>query len=186
MMQLYEIILIVVTAFCFFLLIFVIAKNKFNFAIVKIQEAEDNLSIYLDKEKDLIERTIPVIKKELKYDEFLSELDSYDKEKMNLFQLNKVLSHSYNELMATIADNEKLLKSDTINKILDELNDNEENRIGTIKFYNDSVVTFNKLVRSFPSNIVGLFLGYRKKDFYNDEDKEIEEILKEDEEVEDK
>ena len=185
-MQLYEIILIIVTVLCFILLVFAIVKNKFNFAIVKIEEAEDNLSIYLDKEKDLIERAIPVIKKELKLEEFLPELEGYDKEKMNLFQLNKILSHSYNELMATIDDNEKLLKSDTINKILDELCDNEENRIGTIKFYNDSVVIFNKLVRSFPSNIIGLFLGYRKKDFYNDEDKEMDEILKDDEEVEDK
>ena len=102
---------------------------------------------------------------------------------MNLFQLNKILSHCYNELMGTIDDNEKLLKSDTINKILVELEDNEEDRIGTIKFYNDSVTKYNKLVRSFPSNIIGLFCGYRKKDFYNDEDKEIEEIINKDEEV---
>lgn len=179
----YEIILTILTIMCFLALIFVIFKNRFNFAIIKIQEAEDNLSIYLDKEKDLIERSIPVIKKELKYDEYLSELDSYDKEKMNLFQLNKVLSHCYNELMSTIDDNEKLLKSDTINKILSELESNEEDRIGTIKFYNDSVVKYNKLVKSFPGNIVGLLCRYRKKDFYNDENKEIEEIINKDEEV---
>ena len=105
----YELLLTIGTIICFLLLIFVIFKNKFNFAVIKIQEAEDNLSIYLDKEKDLIERAIPVIKKELKYDEYLSELNGYDKEKLNLFQLNKILSHSYNELMATIDDNEKLL-----------------------------------------------------------------------------
>ena len=180
----YEIILIILTVICFLALIFVVIKNKFNFAIIKIEEAEDNLSIYLDKEKDLLERTIPIIKKELKYDEYLPELETYDKEKMNLFQLNKVLSHCYNELMATIDDNEKLLKSDTINKILVDLEANEENRIGTIKFYNDSVVKYNKLARSFPSNIVGLLCRYKKKDFYTDEDKEINEIVNKDEEVE--
>ena len=177
----YQIILIIITIISFLLLLFVIFKNKFNFAIVKIEEAEDNLLIYLDKEKDLIERAIPVIKKELKYDEYLSELDDYNKDTMNLFQLNKILSHSYNELMSTIDDNDKLLKSDTINKILLDLNSNEENRIGTIKFYNDSVVYFNKLVRSFPSNIVGLLCRYRKKDFYTDEDKEINEIIENEE-----
>ena len=175
----YELLLTIGTIICFLLLIFVIFKNKFNFAVIKIQEAEDNLSIYLDKEKDLIERAIPVIKKELKYDEYLSELNGYDKEKLNLFQLNKILSHSYNELMATIDDNEKLLKSDTINKILSELEANEEDRVGTIKFYNDSVVKYNKYIKSFPSNIVGLLCGYKKKDFYNDEDKEMSEIMNE-------
>ncbi len=176
-----EMILIILTILCFLALIFVIFKNKFSFAIIKIQEAEDNISIYLDKEKDLIERAIPVIKKELKYDEYLSELDGYDKEKMNLFQLNKILSHCYNELMATIDDNEKLMKSDTINKILVELESNEEDRIGTIKFYNDSVTKYNKLARSFPSNIIGLICSYKKKDFYNDEDREIDEIINDEE-----
>ncbi len=177
----YQIILIVITVISFLLLVFVIFKNKYNFAVVKIEEAEDNLLVYLDKEKDLIERAIPVIKKELKYDEYLSELDDYNKDTMNLFQLNKVLSHSYNELMSTIDDNDKLLKSDTINKILSDLNSNEENRIGTIKFYNDSVVYFNKLVKSFPSNIVGLLCRYKKKDFYTDEEKEINEIIENEE-----
>lgn len=180
----YEIILIIITVICFLSLIFVIFKNKYNFAIIKIEEAEDNLGIYLDKEKDLLERAIPVIKKELKYDDYLSELDSYDRNNMNLFQANKILSHSYNELMSTIDDNEKLLKSDTIKKILEELEDNDENRIGTIKFYNDSVVKFNKLIKSFPSNIVGFLCRYKKKDFYTDEDKEINEIINKDEEVE--
>ena len=177
----YQIILIIITVISFLLLVFVIFKNKFNFAVVKIEEAEDNLLIYLDKEKDLIERAIPVIKKELKYDEYLSELDDYNRDTMNLFQLNKILSHSYNELMTTIDDNDKLLKSDTINKILLDLNSNEENRIGTIKFYNDSVVYFNKLITSFPSNIVGLICRYKKKDFYTDEDKEINEIIENEE-----
>ena len=180
----YQIILIIITVISFLLLIFVIFKNKFNFAVVKIEEAEDNLLIYLDKEKDLIERAIPVIKKELKYDDYLSELDEYNKDTMNLFQLNKILSHCYNELMSTIDDNDKLLKSDTINKILIELNANEENRIGTIKFYNDSVVYFNKLIKSFPSNIVGLLCRYKKKDFYSDEDKEINEIIENEEDEE--
>ena len=175
----YQIILIIITVISFLLLVFVIFKNKFNFAVVKIEEAEDNLLVYLDKEKDLIERAIPVIKKELKYDEYLSELDDYNKDTMNLFQLNKVLSHSYNELMSTIDDNDKLLKSEALGNIINNLNDNEEDIVGAIRFYNDTVVDYNKLIVSFPSNIVGFFKRYKKKAFYNNEKREMFEILNE-------
>ena len=58
-----------------------------------------------------------------------------------------------------------------------DLNNNEENIIGSIKFYNDTVVLFNHLVVSFPSNIICLFKRYKKKEFYSNEKREMFEIL---------
>jgi hypothetical protein len=60
-------------------------------------------------------------------------------------------------LFKVLDENEKLLKSETLLSILEELNDNEEDIIGAIKFYNDTVVDFNELVVSFPANIIALF-----------------------------
>ena len=54
---------------------------------------------------------------------------------------------------------------------------NEENIVGAIKFYNDTVVEFNRVVVSFPSKIVAIFRRYHKKEFYNNEKREIFEIL---------
>ena len=39
------------------LLIITIYYNKFNFAIIKIIEAENNIDILFDKKKELLERT---------------------------------------------------------------------------------------------------------------------------------
>ena len=72
---------------------------------------------------------------------------------------------------------EKLLKSDNITSILEELNTNEENIVGAIKFYNDTVVEFNQLILSFPSNIIALIKRYKKKEFYRNEKREIFEVL---------
>ena len=83
----------------------------------------------------------------------------------------------YNELFKTLDEHEKLLKSDTLVKILEDLNDNEEDIVGAIKYYNDSVVEFNQLVVSFPSRIIALFKRYKKLEFYNNEKREIFEIL---------
>ena len=51
--------------------------------------------------------------------------------------------------------------------------------MGAIKFYNDTVVDFNRLVASFPSKIVAFIKRYRKKEFYNNEKREMFEILNE-------
>ena len=74
-------------------------------------------------------------------------------------------------------ENEKLMKSESLLSILEQLNTNEENIVGAIKFYNDTVVEFNRLVVSFPSNILAFFKRYTKLEFYNNEKREIFEIL---------
>lgn len=155
----------------------VIYSNKFHYAIIRIDEAESNLDVLLTRKLDLLERTIPIIKKELKNDDFLSELSSVSDANLNHFQLNELLKTENSILFKTLDENEKLFKSEALNRILWDLNDNEEAIIGSIKFYNDNVVVFNQLVSSFPAKIVALFKHYKIKDFYNDEDKEMYEIL---------
>ena len=171
-----EIIIIAIIVICILLMIFTLINNKFKLAIIKIEKAEEDIDIYLQKKKDLIDRTRPIIKKELKKDSFLDNLDNNYIE-MNHFQRNDNLKEAYNELIKAIDENEKLMKSDTLMSILEDLNNNEENIIGSIKFYNDTVVLFNHLVVSFPSNIICLFKRYKKKEFYSNEKREMFEIL---------
>ena len=164
------------------LLILTIFNNKFQLSIIKIEKAEEDINMCLEKKKDLLNRTRPVITKELKIDEFLNEID-FDFESVNNIECHNKLKMAYNELFKTIDDNEKLLKSDSLVSILDNLNTNEEEIIGAIKFYNDTVVEFNQLVVSFPSSVIALFKRYKKKEFYNNEKREIFEILSDKQEV---
>lgn len=172
-----EIIIAVSVLIMILAIIITIYKNKFNFAIIRINEAEKNLDILLAKKLDLLERCVPIIKKELKIEDFLSELTNARDNNLNHFQLNSLLNKEYKNLFLTLDENEKLFKSEALNRLLRDLNDNEEAIIGSIKFYNDNVVIFNQLVSSFPAKIVALFSGYKTKAFYNDEDKEMYEIL---------
>ena len=77
-------------------------------------------------------------------------------------------------------ENEKLTKSETLSSISDDLESNEVELVGATKFYNDAVVTFNKLIVSFPTSLVGFFKGYKKKAFYNNEKREMYQILNDD------
>ncbi len=173
-----EIILGVIVVICLLLMVIVVYSNKFQLVIIKIDKAEEDISIYLDKKKELLDRTRPIIKKELKLDSFLDELDnSFDD--VNNFDEHDTLKKAYNELFKTLDENEKLFKSEALVSILEELNDNEEYIVGAIKFYNDTVVEFNQLRMAFPSNVIGFFKRYKKKEFYNNEKREIFEILNE-------
>lgn len=173
-----EEILAVVVVISVILLIATIINNRFQLAVIKIEKAEEDIDIYLEKKRELLDRTRPIITKELKLEDFLPELNQNFQEISN-FDENDILKKAYNDLFKTIDENDKLLKSDALITILNNLNDNEEDIVGAIKFYNDTVVEYNKLAVSFPSNIVGLFKRYKKKEFYNNEKREMFEILNE-------
>ena len=171
-----QIILIIIIVISLLSIGIVIINNKFQLSIIKIDKAEEDIDIYLEKKKSLLERTRPIIKKALKKDEYLLDLDN-NFDELNNFDEHNLLKKIYNELFKIIDENEKLLKSNSLVKLLEELNDNEEDIVGAIKFYNDTVVEFNQLIVSFPSSIVAFFKRYKKKDFYNNEKREIFEIL---------
>lgn len=173
-----EIILTIIVVISLLLFIFVIINNRFALSIIKIEKAEEDIELYLQKKQDLLSRTKPILKKELKTKKVLLELDNIS-ENANNFELHNILKSTYNELFKILDENEKLLKSDNLVKILDSLNSNEENIVGAIKFYNDTVVEFNQLIATFPSSVVAFFKRYKKKDFYNNEKREIFEILNE-------
>ena len=173
-----EIIIAVIVGISFILLIGTIINNRFQLAIIKIEKAEEDIDIYLEKKRDFLDRTRPIITKELKLEDFLPELAA-DFSLISNFDENDILKKCYNDLFKIIDDNDKLLKSEALVSIITSLNENEENIVGAIKFYNDTVVEYNKLIVSFPSNIVGFFKRYHKKEFYNNEKREMFEILNE-------
>lgn len=173
-----EIILGCVVLVALILLIIVIFHNKFKFAIIKMDEAENNIDIYLEKKFDLLKRCGPIIKKELKIKDFLDNLDEVNVKEINHFEFNNILKDAYNDLFKLLDDNEKLYKRKALVEVINDINENEIDLVAAIKFYNDNVVVFNKLIMSFPSNIIRLFFGYKKKEFYNNEKREIYEILK--------
>lgn len=171
-----EMIIGFVVGLALILMIYVIINNKYQLTIIKIDKADEDIDMYLMKKQELLNRARPIIKKELKLEEFLEELDNEFEEQKNLENHNRLKS-AYNELCRILDENEKLMKSDNLLSILDKLNTNEEDIVGAIKFYNDTVVEFNRLVISFPSNILAFFKRYTKLEFYNNEKREIFEIL---------
>ena len=175
--MLFEIILGVVVVLAIIVLFITIVNNKYLFAIIKIEEAENNIEVLLHKKYDLLERCCPIIIKELKLKDFLPEISEIKMDEISHFELSNALKNGYNNVLKTIDDNEKLLKSESLMTIMDDLEKNDIDLTAAEKFYNDNVTIFNKLIVSFPSRIIGFFKRYKKKDFYSNEKKEMFEIL---------
>lgn len=161
------------------LLIILIYYRKFQFCIIKMDMASNNIEINLKNKLELIRKCIPIIKKELKLKEFLNEANEINEEELNSFELNDSLNDISKILFKAIDDNDKLYKSNALVKILKKYNDNEIDLVGTIKFYNDTLVDYNHLILSFPSNIIRHLFGYKSREFYSHEKRETFEILKE-------
>ena len=138
-----------VILFSIILLVITIYYNKFRFTIIKIDEAENNIGVLLNKKVELLDRTRPIIKKEIKLKDFLDDIEFLKESKINHFELNSTLKEYHNDLIKVLDDHEKLLKSETLVSIIEEINSNEDAIIGTTKFYNDSVVTFNIKEKNF-------------------------------------
>lgn len=150
------------------LIAYVLLSNKFKMSLIKINKAEEEIAMYMQTKEDLLNRARTVISKELKKKDVLSELDSIPVDSSNI-ETHVLLKKIYNDFFKILDENEKLYKSKSLEGILNELNDNEENIVGSIKFYNDTVVDYNQLILAFPANFVAFFKRYKQKEFYNNE-----------------
>ena len=172
---------IIIGIVVFVILIIVTVKicyGKFQYTIIKMDEAENNIDILLQKKLDLLKKCRPIIEKAIKDIDFMNDVEDISTRDMNHFELHNYLKENYNSLFKILDDNSKLYKKKNLITIIENINDNELELVAAIKFYNDNVVVFNQLIMTFPSNILKVVFGYKKKEFYNNEKREIFEILK--------
>ena len=159
--------------------LFIHFYNQFQLAIIRISEAENNIDIYLQKKLEFLTRLVPLIKENLKEgSQEFEKILLLKSKKINSFELNKELEKSMHTFLELMDLNASLGKVENILSLQVELEENEDDLEASKKYYNDHVTSYNKLVRSFPSNLVGLIFKYRRKEFYSDEKEEMFQILK--------
>lgn len=153
-------------------------KYKFKFLNIKIDEATSNINLFLQKKKGSLDGIVKeLINKKMDEGRFDEFLETINREK-DSFRLHSKLSKTYSEVSKILFDNDKLAKDETIIKYLTDLKNNDEDLIGSIKFYNDTIVDYNGLIKTFPYSLIAKTSRYEPKEFYNNEKEELFEILK--------
>lgn len=174
-MFLYIIIIIIIVSII--LSIYIINYNKFQISIIRISEAEENINILLKKKLELMLRIKNFIE-DKKEDYKIVGLEKLEKQELNTFELNIELE-KYNKKIMEITDYDKnIIFDDDEMLVIKELYDINTECLASERYYNDNVVTYNNLIKCFPSNIIAKICKYRFKDFYSNEKEEIFEILK--------
>ena len=166
------IIAILVILFIVFLgIIFASSYNKFQVYVIRINEAETNIDSVLRKRFDLLNKSTEIIKAVTKTDEdVLSQVEKLKSKKLSNFELDRKLYdcikelNKYKELYPKLKSNESFLKIDV------DLNESEAEITAFRKYYNDIITDYNKMVKSFPSNIVALFFKFKSKLYFDGKD----------------
>lgn len=171
------ILFLVILLICIISIIFATTYNKFQVYIIRINEAETNIDSVLRKRFDLLNKSIEIIKACTKTEEkVMSEIEKLKSKKLSNFDLDRKLYDSiksftkYKESYPALKNNESFVKIDV------ELNESEAEIVALRKYYNDIITDYNKMVKSFPSNIIGLVFKFKSKMYFDGKDQSDDDI----------
>ena len=149
-------------------ILFVATFNHFQDYIIRINEAEVNIDATLRKRYDLINKAASIIeaniKEEVKIQEIVNELRS---KKLTNFELDRNLYSAINEFHVVKEKYPELQTNEEFIKIELGIAESESEIVGLRKYYNDIITDYNKVVRTFPSNVVGMISKYKKRPYFD-------------------
>lgn len=170
-MEIYTYILIAIIVVGTLLIWYINTYNRYQNLIIRINEAEATIDSILRKRFDLLNKSIGVIKGNTDVeDEVLEIIVKLRSRKLTNFDLDRQLYEAINEFNSYKEKYEVLKKSESFIKIEVGLNESESEIIASRKYYNDIITEYNKLVKTFPSNIVAKICKYQYKPYFDGKD----------------
>lgn len=150
---------------------YVVIYNNYQEYIIRINEVESFIDNSIRDKFDLLSKSINVIKGNVEIeDNIFPDIVKLRSRKLSSFDLDRQLVNSMNEFYKIKEEYRELKKSDAFNEIDDKLKEIEENLTAYKEYYNENITKYNRLIRSFPTNIVGKFSKYKEKTFFDGKD----------------
>lgn len=163
--------LLIIIVLGLLLIWFIAIYNKFQTYIIRINEAEVNIDSTLRKRFDLLNKSINIIKANTKEkNEVLEMIVKLRSRKLTNFELDRQLYEAINEFNHYKETYKDLKTNESFVKIDLGLMESESEIVAFRKYYNDIITDYNKLIRTFPSNIVGKLSGYKLKTYFDGKD----------------
>ena len=150
---------------------FLYYKNKFNFYFLKVEEADNNIELILEKKIEILLKIAKIIDKDMEKD-----FEELMKIEISKHQCYIELRSLGNKLLKE-ADAEEYESNKKLNNLIGRFDDNECDLKGSLKYYNDNAVEINNYIHKFPSNIVSFFSHFKELDIYKIEKRESFAIL---------
>ncbi|MBP3765572.1 MAG: LemA family protein [Bacilli bacterium] len=167
-MNLFTYILLIIIAICLLLIWYISIFNNYQNYIIRMNEAESFIDTTLRKRFDLLNKSIDIIKNVTKTKkDVLPMIKDLKSVKLSNFDLDRKLYEAINEFNGLKEANEELKNNESFIKVDLGLVESEAEIVAARKYYNDIVTDYNKLVRTFPSNIVAKISRYKTKTYFD-------------------
>lgn len=142
--------------------------NRFQDYIIRINEAEVSIDAVLRKRFDLLNKASSIIKNNAKEEQnIIDMIAKLRSKKLTNYELDRNLYEAINEFHVVKDKHEELQTNEKILKIEINLMESESEIVGLRKYYNDIITGYNKMVKSFPSNIVAFIKRYKSKEYFD-------------------
>ena len=176
-MKLFEYSMLICIAVSLIAIWLIAIYNKYQIYVIRINEAEANIDSVLRKRFDLLNKSINIIKSVCQDEkDVLEMIVKLRSRKLTNFEFDRRLYESLNEFTKYGEKYPNLKKNENYMKISFGLNETESEIVAFRKYYNDIITDYNKLVKTFPSNIVAKLCGYEYKTYFDGKTSEDENI----------
>ncbi len=159
--------LIIFIIICIILIWIINTYNKFQAYIIRMNESEASIDTTLRKRFDLLNKSISIIEENTKEKNVLEIIEKIRSKKLSNFDLDRQLYDAINEYTRYKEKYTELKNNTDFLKIDIELNETESEIVALRKYYNDIITDYNKLAKTFPSNIVRIICKYKKKPYFD-------------------
>lgn len=149
--------------------------NKLQDYIIRINEVETILDTNLREKYDNINKCVSLIKNNDSITEetdknLFEEIVKLRTRKISNFDLDRKLVEANNNFISLKEKYSDLKSNKEINNITKKLDEIDESIIVNRDYYNKNIAEYNKLVMSFPTNIVARICKYKEKLYYDKKD----------------
>ena len=168
------------------LLIFIIALyNRLVVLKKRSEEAWSDISAQLKRRYDLIPNLIETVKGFASHEkEVFTKVTQARTKAMNAqdpkekAEAENMLSSTLKSLFAVSENYPDVKSSENFLELQRELRDTEDKILSSRRFYNSVVRDYNIAITKFPALLIANSLGFKKKDFFEIDEKELEIVKK--------
>ena len=166
------------------LIVILVILGKYNKLITllnSVKKAQSNIEVQLNKRFNLIPNIVETVKGYAKHEKGtltdITELrKNYTEEKNMTMKKASQLNNRLNNLLVTIEAYPELKANDNFLNLQNQLSSIEEELSKYRTIYNDEVNRYNTLVETVPSNIVAAMFTFKKKDYFQIDEEQKENV----------